>query len=149
MRNELRQDRWQQLLKDGNHARIWQALNWKEEVSQASHPAHDITQPSDVDFQIHFSEIFNPPDVEHPDVKELVSAVHIPVLDDPVSPREVEDQVRRVKAGKACEPDGVPPGVLKALPTEWLLCITTLFNNVFMSATYPIPWINGKLFTIY
>ena len=110
-----RANRWQQLLKDDNHARIWQTVNWKGEVSQASHSPYDITQPSDVDFQIHFNEIFNPPDVQRPDINDLVSTIHIPVMDDPISPREVEDQVHRIKAGKACGPDGVPPGVLCCL----------------------------------
>ncbi len=50
---------------------------------------------------------------------------------------------------KACGPDGLPPGAFSLLPAQWVLAIGTLFNNVFVSGTYPCSWIKAKLFTIF
>ena len=70
---------------------------------------------------------------------ELQCVVYMLVLDDPVSPRAVNDQVRRINSVKASGRNGVPPGIVKQLPVAWLLCITTLFNNIFIFALYTSP----------
>ena len=64
--------------------------------------------------------MYNPPSVFVPNVDELQSDVYIPVLDDPILPQEVQDQVKRLKCSKACGPDGVPPGIFKLLPPAWI-----------------------------
>ena len=82
-------------------------------------------------------------------MNEFHTDVTIPVLDDPISPNEVQIQIKKLKGNKACGPDGVPPGVFKILPIEWVLYISTLFNNIFLPGTYPICWTTTKLFTIF
>ena len=66
--------------------------------------------------------------------------VYIPSLDDPVTSVEMCEQINKLKCGKASGPDGVPPGILKALPAQFILMISTLFNPVFYLATYPTCW---------
>ena len=73
---------------------------------------------------------------------------HIPELDDIISPYEVEQQIKILKAGKAAGADGVPPGIFRFLSDDWILCITYIFNNVF-ATQYPKEWSLAKLFVIY
>lgn len=54
-----------------------------------------------------------------------------------------------MKPDKACGPDGVPPGVFKLLPPDWILCIAMLFNCIFSSGSYPDLWSKAKFFTIF
>ena len=83
------------------------------------------------------------------ELEELRTNVYVPILDDAISYDEVNRQIKRLKSNKAGGPDGLPPGLFKMLPVAWILCIATLFNNVFMSAMYPVSWINAKLFTVF
>ena len=80
---------------------------------------------------------------------DLLTDVCVPILDDPISYDEVQSQIKSLKSGKASGPNGVPPGLYKMLPVSWILCIATLFNNIFMSSLYPVSWINTKLFTVF
>ena len=73
----------------------------------------------------------------------------MPVLDEPILPMDVERQTKLLKSNKASGPDGLPPGILKILPEQWILLLATLFNNIFYSATYPLDWTKAKLVTIY
>lgn len=64
------------------------------------------------------------------------TGINIPILDDIINVREVDDQVRRLKAEKECSPDGVSPG-LKVLPPHWTVTIIALFKGIFMTGCYP------------
>lgn len=44
--------------------------------------------------------------------------VTIPVSDDPISPDEVTAQINKMKADKACDHDGIAPGVFRMLPSQ-------------------------------
>ena len=54
-----------------------------------------------------------------------------------------------MKANKSCGPDGIPPGVYKLLTPSWILLITSLFNHIFTSASYPVSWSKAKLFMLF
>lgn len=138
--------RWERLLANNDEAQVWRAINWHGEVNHT--PSQTASVPTDQQFKEYFEEILNPENVDPID-DDLHSNVYIPVLDDPITPQEVSDQLRKLKGNKACGPDGVPPGILKVLPATWVLTITALFNNVFMSALYPPSWISARLFTIF
>ena len=47
------------------------------------------------------------------------STITIPVSDDPISPTEVNAQILRIKADKACGPDGIALGVIKLLSAHY------------------------------
>ena len=106
------------------------------------------SSPSEEEFFEHFDKLYNKP-VGMEELEELRTNVYVPILDDAISYDEVNRQIKRLKSNKAGGPDGLPPGLFKMLPVAWILCIATLFNNVFMSAMYPVSWIDAKSFTVF
>ena len=62
---------------------------------------------------------------------------------------EVTSQIQRMKTNKASGPDGVPAAVFKAMPAQWIIYLTTLFNIIFSSAEYPVSWSTAKLTMIF
>ena len=142
-------DRWERLMEENDEAQLWRAISWRGELSPSSSTQNVAFSPTEYEFKEHFERMYNPPSVFVPNVDELQSDVYIPVLDDPILPQEVQDQVKRLKCSKACGPDGVPPGIFKLLPPAWILTITMLFNSIFTSAIYPSSWVTAKLFTVF
>ncbi len=84
-----------------------------------------------------------------PPIGDIQSFVNIPLLDDAISGEEVKRQVSNIKPDKACGPDGISPGILKLLPSQWIMTLTALFNIVFLSASYPLSWTTAKLFMLF
>ena len=143
---DVHMGRWERLLEDGDDARVWKAINWKGDF--ATRGPGDNACPSDEEFKTHFEAVLNPSvGISHEG--DVTTDVTIPILDDPISTLEVQHQIRRMKPDKACGPDGLPPGVFSLLPAQWILTITTLFNNIFFSGIYPQSWIRAKGFTIF
>ena len=142
-------DRWERLLEENDEAQLWRAINWRGEFNFPSRTQSEASSPSEYEFKEYFEGVYNPPAVCVPYNDDLWHDVYIPVLDDPMLPQEVQDQVKRLKCNKACGPDGVPPGIFKLLPPAWIVTVTMLFNNIFMSATYPSSWVTAKLFTVF
>lgn len=138
-------NRWERLLGDADDARVWKAISWKGDFESTNSNRANV--PSDEEFKVHFEHVLNPNPPPPP--LHVDTDVTIPVLDDPISPAEVELQVKRMKVDKACGPDGLTPGVLTMLPAQWLIVITTLFNAVFMSGVYPVSWVRAMVFTIF
>ena len=99
--------RWERLLEDADDARVWKAISWKGDF-EASKSNKDT--PSDEDFKVHFEHVLNPGNVQP--LSHISTDVTMPVLDDPISPAEVECQIKKMKVDKACGPDGLTPGVL-------------------------------------
>ena len=93
--------------------------------------------PSNKNFSDHFGKQLNP--VEDT-VRILVSQMYIPVLDDPITPREVLDEIRKINPIKVPCNDGIRPVILKWLPD--------IVNSVFYGV-YPVSWATLKMFTIY
>lgn len=137
--------RWERILNDSDDTRVWKAINWKGELEGVKNDM-DIL-PSDEDFKTHFESVLNPSPAPPP--PQIGTDVTIPVLDDPISPQEVDCQIRKMKVDKACGPDGLTPGVFSLLPLHWVLTITTLFNAIFMSGVYPVSWVRAVMFMIY
>ncbi len=78
----------------------------------------------------------------------MSSDVYIPVLDDDITPEEVQSCINRLDKTKAAGADGVQPGLLGLLPAEWILYLAGLFNMA-LGATYPAVRQIAKMFTIY
>ena len=140
-------NRWERLLGDADDARVWQAISWKGDFESSRHNTGVSNVPSDEEFKAHFENVLNPSPPPPP--LNIVGEVTIPVLDDPISPAEVERQIKKLKVDKACGPDGLTPGVFTMLPAQWLVVITTLFNSVFMSGRYPVSWVRAMIFTVF
>ena len=137
-------DRWENILNSNDDKLIWNSINWKCNIEE---PEYEI--PPDSNFQEHLETILNPEDGMQLDQDEYLSDVHIPVLNDPISPIEVEDVIhKQLKPNKGCGPDGIAPGLLRLLPIQWLLNLTILLNCVFFNA-YPVKWTYAKLCMLF
>ena len=107
-----------------------------------SNPCENI-RPSDEQFKDFFHS------GKQISLEPISSDIYVPILDDPITVQEVNEQVKDLKSEKAAGVDGVPPGVLKLLPAAWILVITCLMNNLFSNSMYPQSWAIAKLFTIF
>jgi len=136
-------DRWKWISKYADSKTLWNAINWKGTFSQSS----ANNPPSDLDFKQHFEELLNTE--TSPVLAPPASNVYVPILDDDISPLEVQHQVNKLKVNKAAGTDGLPPGVLKHLTPEWIITLTVFFNLVFSSGHYPTQWLTTKFFTIF
>ena len=139
--------RWERMLEDNDHVKLWQAINWRGELTGDDN--NNDFKPSDDTFKTYFEEIFNLPNTEYLYVNDLLTQVTIPVLNKSIRAAEVEAQIKRLKSNKASGLDGLPPVLFKRLPAGWIMFITTLFNTLFMTGSYPTSWINAKMFTIF
>ena len=139
------QERWRNLLSENDEKKIWRSINWRGEWDYTG----PDTSPSDETFTDYFDTLFNP---EHTSGHEPLftpdQEIYIPVLDDPIQPLEVEDALRKLKPNKAAGTDGLPPGVLKYLPAQWIMLLCTLFNCVF-SGEYIPAWLTARFVTIH
>ena len=107
-----------------------------------SNPCENI-RPSDEQFKDFFHS------GKQISLEPISSDIYVPILDDPITVQEVNEQVKDLKSEKAAGVDGVPPGVLKLLPAAWILVITCLMNNLFSNSMYPQSWAIAKLLTIF
>ncbi len=137
-------ERWQLLLEMGEPKQIWNAIDWNGKFES---PHQDKQKPNDQEFKAHFEKLLNPPG-GHVNLDIPQVDMYVPVLDDPICPSEVEAEIKRLKPNKAAGVDGIPPGILRLLPDDWLLLITYIYNCVFLYK-YPMQWAMAKLFTIF
>ena len=123
---------------------MWSAINWNGTIND-----HHVenSKPSDIDFCSHFESLLNPEGVTNCDYVPN-SNLYIPILDDPISPDEVNTCIHKLKPNKAAGIDGISPGLLKLLPDNWIILLTYVFNLVFL-ADYPMNWTLLKVFTIH
>jgi hypothetical protein len=140
-RNAL--ERWANLLEIKDSKVIWQAINWKGNYKPPTN-RHDT--PSDEDFAKHFHELLNPPDKCQLTAPQ--TDTYVPVLDDPITPFEVDTALKRLQISKSAGPDGIPPGVLKYLPDDWICLLTFLFNLIFIGS-YPKDWCFARFVAIF
>ena len=120
--------RWQILLDKKDPKLIWFSINWNGKIV-SSHSVKDA--PDDYIFRRHFEELLNPISGET-ELRVPPSNMYIPILDDPITLKEVNDAIARLHRDKVAGVDGIPPGLLTLLKGEWLNIMTFLFNMVLM-----------------
>jgi len=135
-------NRWIWIQNTRDSRELWKSVGWNGKFTNGNSP----DSPSDEDFRSHFNDLLNPP--SDPLVIPAPSP-YIPILDDDITLYEVDQEVKRLKANKAAGIDGIPPGVLKFLPADWLVLLTILFNKLFANGMYPSQWAIAKLFVIF
>ena len=134
--------RWERLLNTNDMKQIWKAINWKGSIANV--PSE---RPSDESFQQHFETLIAQDQiVEEIDVSDCPN---IPVLDDPISVSETLKSVTQIKPDKASDLNGIPPGVFKLLPIEWIFSLVLIFNVIFSSAVTPLCWTLSKLIVLF
>ena len=141
---EETQPRWQRIIDSQSEKLLWQAINWKGEITTTPTDA-----PPDEQFKVHLEELCNPEQLEEVDFSTIHTDVSVPILDKPIEPAEVDDILRNhIKPNKGCGPDGVSPGVLSFLPVSWIISITAIFNVIF-SLGFPHSWLFAKLMMLF
>ena len=136
--------RWQQVISSCTDKQLWAAINWSGTLNSWN---LSNTKPSDMEFCTHFESLLNP--VGEDNIEFTPSRLlYVPVLDDAITPFEVDVCIKKLKPNKSAGVDGIVPGILKTLPDDWILLITYVFNMVFIS-NYPMDWTLLKVFTIY
>ncbi len=138
--------RWKRIMAMDEKS-LWDAVNWNGEIDTA-HTSND-NKPSEAQFQKHLESLLNPKqgdihtqqqDTNHYDTT-------IPILDNPIERREVENMIPKMKP-KGCGPDGVDPGCFGWLPNTWVFILTMLCNLVFTYG-YPLCWCVAKLTMLF
>ena len=136
--------RWERLLGESDDSIVWKAINWKGDLYNTSQD--DAHCPTDDEFRRQFESVLNPPGA---DIHDVDTNITIPVLDSVITDDDVKRQINKLKPYKACGPDGISPGLISLLPAEWIVILSTLFNNVFFSASYPESWTKATMFTLF
>ena len=124
---------------------LWKAIDW----SGSFQATPDIQgTPTDKQFCKHYEKLLNPPGPQDGVLYEPQEEKYVPVLDDEITPNEVEAQIKKLHADKAPGCDGIWSGLLKHLCDAWIILLTFLFNTVFLGG-YPNAWNLIKVFNIY
>ena len=142
-RNQHRplENRWRTLIESEDQKTIWQAIAWNGELNETS----SEVGPSDEDFKSYFEELLYAN--AQPELQETGSdSPYIPMLDDPITPIEVEDAIQRSKAKGYL---GTCPALLKWIPAILIVYIANIFNIIFYVGSYPSHWCYSKLITIF
>jgi hypothetical protein len=136
--------RWQNLLRVNDSKTIWKAISWKGTIDPHNHDT-----PDDQAFKEHYENLLFNPDKEDINTCDTTTCPNIPVLDDPISVREVQDAISRLKPNKSCGPDGISPGILRLLPVTWILYITALLSVIFQKGISVMAWNTMRLVSIF
>ena len=137
--------RWETLVADNDNKRIWNAIDWTGKVNSTQ---KDV-MPSDQEFKVHFEKLLNPGDAQPIDVTYINEAPYIPITDDPFTPMEIQEAIKMTRGNKSGGVSGISPGVLKLLPVNWILFLTSLFTWIFNTGSYPQTWRESRLVTIF
>ena len=136
------QPRWKRLMEENDCKTIWKAINWKGEINTN----REIEQPSDNAFKTHFERLLNPSGEDFSEL-DVEQSPYIPLLDDPFTPRELDQAINSMNKNKSFI--GFSPALLVNLPVTWLMFLLTLFNVVFQGFCFPITWCFSKLIVIF
>ena len=80
---------------------------------------------------------------------ELDECPYIPVLDDAISMYELDLCIKDINPHKACDVNGLSPGIFKVLNTSWLQYILLILNVIFLCFKAPSSWIISKLIVLF
>jgi hypothetical protein len=83
-------ERWHNILARKDSRAIWSAINWKGEAN-----SNQSGGPKSDDFKIHFEKLLNPERRDQAEMARSVSNVQISILDDPISPTEVQEAISK------------------------------------------------------
>ena len=137
------QERWTRLIESADDRTIWRAIGWNGCLERES--AVDGRRPSDAEFKTHFEALFHTEN-QHVLNIDTQDAPFIPLLDDPFTPREIDDAIKSTKNKSFI---GVCAGLLRWLPANWIDAILHILNRVFTSAQYPAAWQQNRLILLF
>ena len=68
-------------------------------------------------------------------------------VDDPFTVQELDKVLNDVNVNKSYV--GICPGIIRALPVDWLLFFLHVFNVIFLNVCYPVSWGCSKLCILF
>jgi hypothetical protein len=143
--NNIYANNWNALLMTHDSKALWKKINWNGTISNGL----TKERPSDSTFKDHFEALLNPPNAQPIEVPNARDFPYLPVTDDPINPNEVIKALKTLKSNKSGGPSGVPPGLLKHLPDNWIALITQLLSRILQNSTYPDRWSLTKLIILF
>ncbi len=93
---------------------------------------------SDNSFKVYMEGLLNPAGEAGIDLAQFRTDVSMPVLDNPISPQEVQEDVDQLKPDKAGGPDGIAVGIYQAMPVSWITVLASLFNFLFFMQFFQV-----------
>ena len=139
-------ERWRRLMKSDSPKDIWLAINWKGELNKKENKS----SPSPGEFKNHFEKLLLASETENLTIENLEdNSPYIPLLDDPISTKELETAMYESNPNKACDRKGNSPGVTRLLNPAILLFILQMFNLILQSSRIPVEWTLSKLITLF
>ena len=105
--------------------------------------------PSEDDFKIHFECLLNPSVPGNVRGMNFDESPCIPILDDPLHINEVSECIKEIKSNKACDLNGISPGIFKYLPLKWIITLVFLMNVAFNVIFLPSSWLYSKLVILF
>ena len=137
-------ERWKQLLRDGDHKKIWKSIGWNGDIADTNKD-----MPSDEEFKIHFEQLLNPPGTDADDLCDTEDSPYIPILDDPIAEVEVVEAAESSKESKSFI--GITPAIFQCFTAVWIVFVTQILNIVFCSEnwTFPVKWCYNKLIVLF
>ncbi len=136
--------RWRRILETNDAKFIWKAINWSGNID-----THEHRQPEDDQLKTHFESLLN--NECHTNSIRTVciddSTPTIPVLDEPFTVQELVKVLKDVNVRKSYV--GICPGIMRALPVNWIMFFLHMFNVVFLNVCYPVSWGCSKLFVLF
>lgn len=141
-------NRWNRVAQMNDPKELWRAIGWNGKVQEHGDKKE---QPSDENFKAHFEELLCDQSLSGTDLLNSVpnNLPYIPVLDDDFTPVEVQEAIDSLKRDRSGGPSGVPPGVMKLLPAQWIIFITAFFSIIFRSASAPSSWAYSRLVVLF
>ena len=125
---------------------IWLSIGWNGLIENKTFDKKD--QPSPQDFKCHYEVLLNI--AEASEQLNTFQYNEVPInqeTDQVFEYNEVEEAINM--KDKSNGPDGVPPGLMKYLPFQWIVFILNLFNSIFLTGKFPYNWIFSTLASIH
>ena len=142
---DLSEARWKRLIDSENPKDIWYAINWKGELDRKENK----TAPKPAEFKIHFEKLLLNDTTDDVDRVDTSSSPYVPILDDPITLKELMENVFDTKSNKAGDRNGNSPGFIKQFTPVLFLFLLNLFNTILSSSVIPVEWTISKLITIF
>jgi len=115
--------KWNKVTNSSDSRKLWNRINWKGELNNKP-----IKHPMIDDLQGHFQNLYTADDQnEAINIANITSNMHVPILDDPISPNEIDNAVNDMKKGGY---DFKLPAI-KILTSTFIYIITLLMNCIF------------------
>ncbi|KAF6216942.1 hypothetical protein GE061_001293 [Apolygus lucorum] len=114
----------------GNPREFWHA------VKQFQTRQFNVNPISTEDWEQFYQTIYPPRELDTTQYTDVGD----PSLDREISQADVLNAVAKTRAGKAAGIDEISSDFFKALPQNWLLYLTNLFNRILSTESLPVLW---------